>query len=411
MHKDKINEHFSNLSLDSRYHRQIILPQIGYAGQEEISKGRILMIGAGGLGCPILQYLASAGVGYIGIIDGDRIELSNLHRQILYNESEIGNSKAKIAGEKIKSQNSTLQISVHEEYVNNTNIISILSKYDIIIDGSDNFPTRYLVNDACVQLNKILVYGSIHQFEGQVAVFNAPIHGKDGILSRSGNYRDLFPTPPDPGTVASCSEAGVIGVLPGIIGSMMASETIKILTQTGIPLINKLWTFDALSCKSGILSYSKDSENLLNNKEYNIQQIDYEYFCGLDFPKYPDAYNEFKISAVDFLATNSEKFLLIDVGHQKSRISFSEESELPLEIIKTINEAIYLPYEDRKEYHIDMNIISKGKKLLLFCHHGILSDKAASFLRKKINNSNIYSLQGGISHLIQTSNTLETHVQ
>ncbi|CAI2766582.1 HesA/MoeB/ThiF family protein [Flavobacterium collinsii] len=210
-----------------RYNRQTILPEIGDEGQEKLKKARVLVIGAGGLGCPILQYIATAGVGCIGIMDFDTIEIHNLHRQILYTENEIGKLKALVAKEVVSELNPLIKAKAIVEKLTPENAIQIIEQYDIIVDGSDNFTTRYLVNDTCVALQKTLVYGSILKFEGQVAVFNH---------KGSKNLRDLFPEMPNPKDVPNCNLNGVLGTLPGIIGTMMAHETLKLILD--LPTLN-----------------------------------------------------------------------------------------------------------------------------------------------------------------------------
>ena len=220
-----------------RYNRQTILPEIGDEGQEKLKKAKVLVIGAGGLGCPILQYIATAGVGYIGIIDFDTIEIHNLHRQILYTENEIGKEKAIVAKEVVSKLNPLIEVVAVTEKLTSENASTIIAQYDVIVDGSDNFATRYLVNDTCVTLQKPLVYGSILRFEGQVAVFN---------YNGSKNLRDLFPEIPDPKDVPNCNVNGVLGTLPGIIGTMMAHETLKLIME--LPTLNnELLLFNTLN--------------------------------------------------------------------------------------------------------------------------------------------------------------------
>lgn len=220
-----------------RYNRQMMLPEIGDEGQEKLKKAKVLVIGAGGLGCPILQYIATAGVGTIGIIDFDKIEINNLHRQILYTQNQVGKSKAITAKETLEEMNPLISIVAFEEKLTTENAIPIMLDFDLIVDGSDNFATRYLVNDTCVALGKTLVYGSILGFEGQLAVFN-----RDG----SKNLRDLFPEPPNPKDVPNCNLNGVLGTLPGIIGTMMAHETLKLILD--LPTLeNELALFSTLN--------------------------------------------------------------------------------------------------------------------------------------------------------------------
>lgn len=219
-----------------RYNRQMMLPEIGDLGQEKIKKAKVLVIGAGGLGCPILQYLATAGIGTIGIVDFDKIELHNLHRQILYTENQVGQAKASTAKSVLETLNPLITIIAFEEKLTAENALQIIRNFDVIVDGSDNFATRYLVNDTCVTLGKSLIYGSILKFEGQLAVFN---------YNGTKNLRDLFPEPPNPKDVPNCNLNGVLGTLPGIIGSMMAHETMKLILD--LPsLENELILFNTL---------------------------------------------------------------------------------------------------------------------------------------------------------------------
>ncbi|OXA96313.1 HesA/MoeB/ThiF family protein [Flavobacterium hercynium] len=228
-----------------RYNRQTILPEIGDAGQEKLKKAKVLVIGAGGLGCPILQYISTAGVGFITIMDFDTIEIHNLHRQILYTENEIGQLKAIVAKEVVSKLNPLIEIKAITEKLTAKNASEIIQQYDIIVDGSDNFVTRYLVNDTCVSLKKPLVYGSILNFEGQVAVFNH---------NGSKNLRDLFPEMPDPKDVPNCSLNGVLGSLPGIIGTMIAHETLKLILE--LPTLkNELILFNTMNWNYTKLSF------------------------------------------------------------------------------------------------------------------------------------------------------------
>lgn len=228
-----------------RYNRQTILPEIGDEGQEKLKKAKVLVIGAGGLGCPVLQYIATAGVGYIGIMDFDTIEIHNLHRQILYTENEIGKKKAIVAKEVISQLNPLITVEAINMKLTPENASVTLQQYDVIVDGSDNFATRYLVNDTCVQLQKPLIYGSILKFEGQVAIFNH---------NGSKNLRDLFPEMPDPKEVPNCNLNGVLGTLPGIIGTMMAHETLKLILE--LPTLkNELVLFNTLDWGFTKLNY------------------------------------------------------------------------------------------------------------------------------------------------------------
>lgn len=231
-----------------RYSRQIILPEIGISGQEKLKNAKVLMIGAGGLGCPVLQYLTAAGVGEIGIVDDDIVDISNLHRQILYNGNDIGLLKALVARKKLELLNPNTLITAYPVRFTSENAGSILNSYDLVIDGSDNFDTRYLVNDACASSKKPLVFGSIFKFEGHVSVFN---------LENGPNYRDLFADAPPADEVPNCGEIGVLGVLPGIIGAYMANEAIKVICGIGETLSGKLLTINALNNSTNIFKISK----------------------------------------------------------------------------------------------------------------------------------------------------------
>jgi molybdopterin/thiamine biosynthesis adenylyltransferase len=228
-----------------RYNRQMMLPEIGLKGQGKLKSAKVLVVGAGGLGCPALQYLSAGGIGTIGIIDFDKVELHNLHRQILYTSEDIGKSKAITAAEKLKKQNEYIEFIVLDEMLNENNASAIISQFDVIVDGSDNFLTRYLVNDTCVQLNKPIVYGSILKFEGQLAVFN---------YKGSKNLRDLYPEPPNPEEVPNCDENGVLGIVPGIIGSYMALQTVCVILEK-IENANQLQLFNFLTGNQIVLTF------------------------------------------------------------------------------------------------------------------------------------------------------------
>ena len=220
-----------------RYARHITIPEFGIAGQQKLKAAKVLVIGSGGLGSPVLLYLAAAGVGTIGIVDFDIVDESNLQRQVLFTVDDVGASKAQTAKKRLQALNPHIKVIVHETRFTRDNALDIIKDYDVVADGTDNFPTRYLVNDACVLSGKVNVYASIFQFEGQVSVFNYKY--PDG--SRGPNYRDMFPEPPPPGLVPNCAEGGVLGVLPGIIGSLQASEVIKVITGVGEPLAGRLF--------------------------------------------------------------------------------------------------------------------------------------------------------------------------
>jgi len=257
-----------------RYSRHIILPKIGAAGQRKLMDARVLCVGAGGLGSPAAMYLAAAGVGTLGIVDFDRVDLTNLQRQLLHDTDDVGRPKVDSARERINAINPEVNVEAHDLVLTSANAMEVLSGYDVVVDGSDNFPVRYLVNDATQMLGKPLVYGSIYQFDGQASVF----------LPGPGTpcYRCLFPQPPPPGTVPSCAEAGVFGVLPGIVGSIQAVEAIKLITGVGEPLVGRLLLFDALAMEFTSVKLRWDPTCPVCGEEPTVTElIDYDAFCGL----------------------------------------------------------------------------------------------------------------------------------
>ncbi|MBL7806361.1 MAG: HesA/MoeB/ThiF family protein, partial [Saprospiraceae bacterium] len=267
-----------------RFQKQIILPELGERGQQRLAEGSVLVIGAGGLGCPALQYLAAAGLGRIGIADFDLVEESNLQRQVLYTEQDLGQPKAVVAAHRIQAMNSALTIQVYQERITSQNALEILSGFDVILDASDNFPTRYLVDDACRLLNKPLIYGSVFRFEGQMSVFHWPVAGIPT------SYRDLFPDPPQPGEVADCNEAGVLGVLPGIIGTMQAAEAIKLLTDVGTPMANRLFCYQLLNHSTYTLDLvpRTDAFSQAPASAEAFRKMNYDWFCNMQMSEYQD---------------------------------------------------------------------------------------------------------------------------
>ncbi len=251
-----------------RYLRHLTLPQIGEVGQALLKESKVLVIGAGGLGCASLPYLVAAGVGKITIVDYDQVSHSNLHRQVLFNGQDLGKNKAKVAADKLLIQNPNVEIIAVDTRIDENNTLQLIAEHDVVLDGTDNFTSRYLINDACVIAKKPLVHASIYQFEGQLSVFN---------YQEGPNYRDLFPTPPNAHEIPNCSEAGVIGVLPGIMGNLQALECIKIITKTGDVSSGKLITFDTLSMSFNSLSFKADAKNK------NISELTpIEINCAID---------------------------------------------------------------------------------------------------------------------------------
>ena len=265
----------------NRYRRHLILPEVGIDGQTRLLDAKVLCIGAGGLGCPISLYLAAAGVGTIGLADVDVVSPSNLQRQVLFGTSDVGQDKVKVAAKKLRDLNPDVKVNEHKCIVNASNVLELIDGYDIVIDGTDNFPTRYCVNDACVMRKKPNVYGSIFRFEGMVTIF-AP-HLKNPDTNEPGPcYRCLYPEPPDPGSVPSCAEGGVMGVLPGIIGTLQANEVIKLILGAGRGAIGRLVTFSSMDFEFRTFKIRRDKSCPVCGEHPTITKpIDYEQFCGV----------------------------------------------------------------------------------------------------------------------------------
>ncbi|WPV02041.1 HesA/MoeB/ThiF family protein [Mucilaginibacter sp. cycad4] len=337
-----------------RYSRQTILPEIGLSGQERLKCGKVLMVGAGGLGCPALQYLAAAGVGIIGIVDDDWVDISNLHRQILYTVADAGRPKAIVAKEKLVLLNPHTSVTAFAERLTAENAENICREYDLIIDGSDNFATRYLVNDTCVALNKPLVFGSIFKFEGQVSVFNY----QDGP-----GYRDVFPEPPSSDEVPNCAEIGVLGVLPGIIGTYMANEAIKIICGIGETLSGKLMTINALDNSTCIFKIGKQQKQRQPKNATTVVEVP-----------------EIRMDELNnWLSECPDNILLIDV---RETYEFEDYN------IGGIN----IPLYELKD-HIEK--LPEGKKLIFCCQTGQRSKMAIQLL-KSLFTGEMYSLKNGL---------------
>ena len=357
-------------NLYNRYHRQIILPEFGEEGQQKLLKSKVLVVGAGGLGCPTLQYLTAAGIGAIGIVDDDVVALNNLHRQVLYSVDDIGLSKVERAADILHRLNPDIKIIAYNERLTTQNALQLFDGFDIIIDGTDNFSTRYMINDACVLLSKPLVYGAISQFEGQVSVFNNKSEG-------DVNYRDIFPDPPKDGEVLNCAEAGVLGILPGIIGTMMASETIKLITGIGETLINQLLTYNALSNEVYVLKLSsrKETRSLIPKNESEFLKTDYVWLCSS-----PISQEEIDPDTFNSMILNGD----IDI------VDVRELHELP-----SVNEFkhIRIPLGQLAENSSKI----RSKNVIAFCQSGRRSLQAAKILNGIFGkNKKIYSLRGGI---------------
>ncbi len=360
----------------SRYSRHIILKDFGIEGQEKLKSARVLVIGAGGLGSPLLLYLAAAGVGTIGIVDYDVVDETNLQRQVLFTVDDVGKPKADTAAKRLAALNPLIQIVPYSVPFTSANAMEIIRGYDVVADGTDNFQTRYLINDACVMLGKPNVYGSIFQFDGQVSVFNYTDAG--GNLGP--NYRDLYPTPPPPGMVPSCAEGGVLGVLPGIVGALQANEVLKVITGCGEPLSGKLFLFDALKFETRILKFSRDDSNPLNGKNPTITQlIDYDEFCGLKTASSQTSINEIGAVELKQWIDSKKQFQLIDVREPFEHDLVNIGGELiPLSAIEE-----------------NLARISKNKPVVVYCKTGVRSAKA---IKQLLNNGlfELYNLKGGI---------------
>src|SRR3954471_14885766 len=355
-----------------RYSRHLLLPEVGVEGQRKLKAARVLTIGAGGLGSPLSLYLAAAGVGTIGIVDFDVVDLTNLQRQIVHGTSTLGKTKLESAKARLTDLNPNLKVESHDARLSAANALEIIREYDIVVDGTDNFPTRYLVNDACVLLDKPNVYGSIFRFEGQASVFYA----KEGPC-----YRCLYSEPPPPGLVPSCAEGGVLGVLPGIIGSIQALETIKLIIGAGDSLIGRLVLFDALKLKFRELKLRKDPDCPLCGEHPTIHElIDYEAFCGIGAaPAYqgPEIVAE---QLKDELSQKGDDVILIDVREP-------HEWE-----IAHIEGARLIPLGQLPDRIPELD---GHAEIVTYCHKGSRSMKALEILRGA-GHSRVRSLAGGI---------------
>ncbi len=356
-----------------RYQRQMILPDFGVSAQQSLSTARVLVIGAGGLGCPVLQYLVGSGIGYIGIADGDQVSMSNLHRQTLFNTADIGINKAEVAANKLRLLNPDITIESIPVHLSNQNALDIIGQYDIVVDGTDNFAARYMINDACVLLGKTLVYGAVSRYEGQVAVFNHSLSQSE----RSANYRDLFPEPPKDDTVLNCADAGVLGVLPGIIGCMQAAEVIKLITGVGEPLVDQLLTYQLKDHQIFLMKIKPQptTSSLIPSTAGGFKEMDYVWLCS-------SPVTSFEIDAAEFNQWIGQSHVTI--------VDVRESHELP-----TIQEFKHLriPLASVKEATAEL----KNDIVVVFCQSGKRSLQAAKELTDLLGKTKkVYSLQGGI---------------
>ena len=363
----------------NRYSRHLLLPEVGVEGQEKICDSKVLLIGTGGLGSPLALYLAAAGVGNLGLIDFDVVDLSNLQRQVAHGESTVGKLKVDSAKARIADLNSSINVTTYNTRLSSENVMEIFADYDIIVDGTDNFPTRYLASDACVLLKKPYIYGCILRFEGQASVFD----------SRVGPcYRCLYPEPPPPGLVPSCAEGGVIGILPGIVGLIQANEVIKLVLGKGESLVGRLLLFDALSMKFREMKLRKDKACPICGDNPTITElIDYEEFCGIR--PVEESANDAEME----IAVEQVKQML-DSGHGFKLIDVREPSEY--EICK-IAQATLIPLGDIEAKDPEkLNGLSPDEEIVLHCKAGVRSMKALKVL-EEMGFSNLKSMRGGIN--------------
>ncbi|MFP4300127.1 MAG: molybdopterin-synthase adenylyltransferase MoeB [Spirulinaceae cyanobacterium] len=360
-----------------RYSRHIILPEVGLDGQKRLKSASVLCIGTGGLGSPLLLYLAAAGIGRIGIVDFDVVDSSNLQRQVIHGTSWVGKPKIESAQKRILEINPTCQVDLYETRLSSENALDILKPYDVVVDGTDNFPTRYLTNDACVMLGKPNVYGSIFRFEGQATVFNY----EDGP-----NYRDLYPEPPPPGMVPSCAEGGVLGVLPGIIGCIQATETIKIILGTGDTLSGRLLLYDALNMKFRELRLRPNPERPVIEK-----LIDYEQFCGIPQAKAEEekqrkAMSEMSVQELkELLDSGADDYVLVDVRNPNEY----EIARIPGSVL------VPLPDIEEGKGVEKVKELANGHRVIAHCKMGGRSAKALNILKEHgIEGTNVV---GGIT--------------
>ncbi len=360
-----------------RYSRHLIMPEVGVEGQRRLKASKVLCIGAGGLGSPAAMYLAAAGVGTLGMVDFDVVDFSNLQRQILHGTPDVGRSKLASAKDRLNALNPNVEIETHEIALSSQNALRLFEPYDVIVDGTDNFPTRYLVNDACVLLGKPNAYGSIFRFEGQASVFGT----KDGPC-----YRCLYPEPPPPGLVPSCAEGGVLGVLPGIIGVIQATETIKLILGAGEPLIGRFLIFDALRMKFRELKLQKDPECPVCGTHPTVTRlIDYEQFCGIH-PAAPEPATV-QNNATDITSVDLKQRL--DRGDDLTIVDVREPNEYQ---INRIPGTVLIPLGDIPKRYTELD---PDAEIVVHCKMGGRSAKAADFLRS-VGFKKVLNLTGGI---------------
>ena len=355
----------------TRYSRHLVLPEVGLEGQQKLKSARVLCIGAGGLGSPATLYLAAAGIGTIGLVDFDAVDFTNLHRQILHSTSDVGRSKLDSARDRLHAVNPAVNLEMHETALTSANALEILAKYDVVVDGTDNFPTRYLVNDACVMTGKPNVYGSIFRFEGQASVF---------AVQGGPCYRCLYPEPPPPDLIPSCAEGGVLGVLPGVIGTIQATEAIKLVLGRGEPLVGRLLMFDALRMEFRELRLRRNPACPMCGDTPTIRElIDYEQFCGV-LRVEETAQEEIGPRELKERLDRGERVTILDVRepHENAINRIPEAKLIPLgELVHRIGE------------------IDRESEIVVHCKTGRRSARAAEILRTE-GFSRVFNLRGGI---------------
>ena len=367
-----------------RYHRQLILPELGAAGQEKLRNASVFVVGAGGLGSPAALYLAAAGVGRIGLADADRVEVSNLHRQILHDTDDVGERKTVSARARLAALNPGVEVVEHSVRLTSENGLDILAGWDVVVDGSDNFPTRYLVNDACVLLGIPLVYGAIFRFDGQASVFGA----EGGPC-----YRCLFRDPPPPGLVPDCAEAGVLGALPGIVGSIQAAETIKLIVGIGDPLIGRLLLIDALGAEYRTLEIRRDPDCPVCGDEPTVTSlIDYEEFCGVDGDSPFDIPPDFRLPVPMPEVSARELREMLDEGWEPLLIDVRDPGEHEVSNLDDLG-AVAMPVA---ELELRLGEIDPGRDSVWFCRTGRRSAEVVEFLHSR-GFEKALNLAGGIN--------------
>lgn len=361
-------------SEQKRYQKHLNLPEWGVDGQLIVKQARVLVVGAGGLGCPVLQYLTAAGVGRIGVVDPDTVDLSNLQRQVLYTTGDVGQPKARVAVARLQRLNPELRFDAHVQALDSNNARALVDAYDVVVDCTDNFSVRYLVNDVCVALGKPFVYGAIHRFEGQVAIFNAPL--PDG--QRGPTYRCVFPESPSQMEIPNCAETGVLGVLPGVIGTYQATEVLKLLTGIGEPLIDRLLMTDLLTHTTRTVRIRRraDADEQAHQALAARQQ---PAKAGGEAPR--------KVSPqalADRLASGEDIFLL-DVREREEY----DYCHLDGAVLVPVS---LIPTEAGKDH----SRIPTDRPVVVYCHHGIRSANVANYLYAQAGYTNLYNLEGGI---------------